>query len=246
MDGTTLPVWALAENDGPVRRVVVAWKDGGRADVTPWLAAVVARAAAGVAAELPTVASPTRAPVTGTTATGATAAGAPATGATVAGPGVTGPVTGGSVVAGHGRVVVVPAPPSPRGRARRGEDLVGALAAAHAAALGRAGPPGAAGRVASAPALRLAGGGRDQVGLGVHGRAANLTGRVRVRRRWAPVVAGARVLLVDDVLTTGATLAACRTALEQAGALVTGALVLAVTRPPGSPTGWLEASANPG
>ncbi|NHT18042.1 phosphoribosyltransferase family protein, partial [Cellulomonas sp. IC4_254] len=134
-------------------------------------------------------------------------------------------------------LLVVPAPPSPRGRARRGEDLVGALARAVAAGLGGA---------VALPALRLSGGGRDQVGLGVRGRAANLAGRVRVRRRARPALAGARVLLVDDVLTTGATLAACRSALESAGAQVAGGLVLAVTRPPGSPTGWLEASADPG
>jgi predicted amidophosphoribosyltransferase len=60
------------------------------------------------------------------------------------------------------------------------------------------------------------------------------------------VLAGSRVLLLDDVLTTGATLAACWTVLDRAGALVVGALVLAVTRPPGSPTGWLEAATNPG
>lgn len=189
MDGSTLPVWALAENHGPVRRAVVAWKDGGRADVTPWFAAVVARAARAVAE-----------------------------------------------AAGPGPLLVVPAPASPRGRARRGEDLVAALAEAYAAAAG----------AVVVPALRLAGAGRDQVGLGVHGRAANLAGRVRLRRRRRPALDGARVLLLDDVLTTGATLAACRTALEDAGALVAGALVLAVTRPPGSPTAWLEASANPG
>ncbi len=45
---------------------------------------------------------------------------------------------------------------------------------------------------------------------------------------------------------TGATLAACRTALEAVGAQVAGALVLAVTRPPGSPTGWLVAAPDPG
>ena len=188
MDGTTVPVWALAENDGSVRRAVVAWKDRGRADVTPWFAAVLRRAAPALRGEV-------RAPV-----------------------------------------LVVPAPASPRGRARRGEDLVGALAGSAAAGLG----------ARALPALRLAGAGRDQVGLGVRGRAANLAGRVRVRPRARSGLAGARVLLVDDVLTTGATLAACRSALEAAGAQVAGGLVLAVTRPPGSPTGWLEAAREPG
>jgi len=197
MDGTVLPVWALAENDGAVRRAVIGWKDRGRADVTPWLGAAVRRAGTAVRGEV----------------RGA-----------VAGP-------------ARGTLLVVPAPASPRGQARRGEDLVGALARSAAAGLRDAAP---------LPALRLARGGRDQVGLGVRGRAVNLAGRVRVRPRTRPELAGARVLLVDDVLTTGATLAACRSALEAAGAQVAGALVLAVTRPPGSPTGWLEAAANPG
>ena len=192
MDGTTVPVWALAENDGSVRRAVVAWKDRGRADVTPWFAAVLGRAAPALRGDVP---GAVRRPL-----------------------------------------VVVPAPASPRGRARRGEDLVGALARPVAAGLG----------VRALPALRLAGAGRDQVGLGVRGRAANLAGRVRVRPRARPALAGAGVLLVDDVLTTGATLAACRAALEVVGAQVAGALVLAVTRPPGAPTGWLVAAPEPG
>lgn len=209
MDGTTVPVWALAENDGTVRRAVVGWKDRGRADVTPWFAAALRRAGQAVRGEVP----------------GRVPGEVPG--------GVAGVVPGGVPAP----LLVVPAPPSPRGRARRGEDLVGALARAVAAGLGGA---------VALPALRLSGAGRDQVGLGVRGRAANLAGRVRVRRRARPALAGARVLLVDDVLTTGATLAACRSALESAGAQVAGGLVLAVTRPPGSPTGWLEASADPG
>ena len=43
-------------------------------------------------------------------------------------------------------------------------------------------------------------------------------------------VAGRWVLLVDDVVTTGATLAACASALEDAGALATSAIVVARER----------------
>jgi ComF family protein len=66
---------------------------------------------------------------------------------------------------------------------------------------------------------------RPQAHLGRTGRLGNLDGAFRVR---APAsVRGRRVLLVDDVCTTGSTLDACRAALLDAGATKVTAIVLA-------------------
>ena len=66
---------------------------------------------------------------------------------------------------------------------------------------------------------------RSQAGLTETQRQQNLKDSFRVRR--AEQIAGKRVLLVDDVLTTGATLRAAAAALKSAGAAHVSALTLA-------------------
>ena len=194
MDGREpLPTWALAAYSGPVRELVVAWKDHGRLDLTGELV-------------------------------GALAAGVPDVVAVLREVGPVGPV--GPVVV---PVLVVPAPSSGAARRRRGADLVGQLAQGVAAALSREGVP-----ARSAAVLAQRRGMRDQVGLGVRARGRNVVGQLRWRRGAPPLETGLSVLLVDDVVTTGATLAACAREVERAGGVVVGALALAATPPPGS------------
>ena len=71
-----------------------------------------------------------------------------------------------------------------------------------------------------------------QGGLNASQRRRNVRGAFAVNPRHADRIAGARVLLVDDVYTTGATLEACARALLRARASAADALVLArVDRP---------------
>ena len=70
----------------------------------------------------------------------------------------------------------------------------------------------------------------DQAGLGAAARAGNLVGALRARPPRAPWPPSAAVLLIDDVVTTGATLAEAARACRAAGWPVAGAVALAATR----------------
>jgi ComF family protein len=67
----------------------------------------------------------------------------------------------------------------------------------------------------------------QQVGLSQAERAQNVQGAFRVPTECKAVVAGRRLILIDDVLTSGATSDACARALMRAGARSVDLLVFA-------------------
>ena len=111
--------------------------------------------------------------------------------------------------------VIVPMPLHWRRRIRRGFNQSEALARVLSK---RTGIP-----VANAMKRRKAT--PPQAGLTAAERRTNMAGAFQVRRRHQ--ISGRHVLLIDDVLTTGATAGACATALKRAGAARVSVLTLA-------------------
>jgi ComF family protein len=79
---------------------------------------------------------------------------------------------------------------------------------------------------------------RPQVGLALQARQDNVAGAFAVHPRQAGLVRGRRVVLVDDVYTTGATVGECAQVLKNAGAA--SVTVVALARAPGRGPGPAE------
>ncbi len=120
-------------------------------------------------------------------------------------------VTAARALPGGAQAELVPVPTSARAYRRRGYDPVRLL-------LRRA-------RLPSSRVLRPARRRVAQKALGSAERRENTAGAIRARRP----LGGRTFVLVDDVITTGATLEECARALRDAGAHVVGAAALAST-----------------
>ncbi len=144
------------------------------------------------------------------------------------------PVVRRSLLMPRRELLLVPVPASRVGFRSRGVDHVELLARAARSQLGES----TRRRVRVAPLLRPARQVADQAGLNAAQRRANVAGSLAARpgageraSRGSPAI-----VLIDDVLTTGATLAEAARALREAGILPVGAAVLATAvrhRPPG-------------
>lgn len=123
-------------------------------------------------------------------------------------------------------LTLVPMPSRRKAVRERGEDTTARLARSAARALREAGVPAQA-----TPVLCHARSVADQAGLTREQRRANLAGALRARRSAAAVV-GTRsdVVIVDDISTSGASLAEAARALRAAGVPVLGAATIAAAR----------------
>lgn len=133
-----------------------------------------------------------------------------------------------SLVGESSHVELVPVPTSWQARWRRGDDLVRSLTTAAGQRLQAIGCTATV-RPVLGRTRRTA----DQADLGAHARAGNLAGAFVLREGHGPPPCGVPVVVVDDVVTTGATIAEAVRALHAGGWKVDGAATVAATPPPG-------------
>ncbi len=124
-------------------------------------------------------------------------------------------------VSGQGTPLLVPVPTTVKRRRLRGFNQARVLAEHLAAMTG----------FSLTDALVRADGGGSQVALHRDARRANVEGAFSVHERLATTLSGRPVLLVDDVLTTGATASAVAEVLDEVGAGPIRLLVFARTLP---------------
>ncbi|WP_091320527.1 amidophosphoribosyltransferase [Amycolatopsis tolypomycina] len=203
-------VFTLARYRGVGRRLLIAYKERGRRDLAPSLGRVLAEALA----ELP-LPGLARAVASGERSAGAAAVPGERS---VPGRPAARPVAGGQP--SPKPICLVPAPSRPSAARVRGGPHIERLANAAASVLAARGI-----EAVVAPALELAGSARDAVGLGREQRMANLAGRLRFRAAGRPPP-GTSIVILDDVITTGATAAACTRALAAEGFTVSAVLTL--------------------
>ena len=197
------PAFAAVDYGGPPARILVSWKERGRHDLARPLAQALAIALGDLLAHLDGARAGTR--------VGVGPSSAP--------------------------VLVVPVPSSRRSRRRRGEDTVYRLAVLAVSQVRRdrarvvvQGHVRGAPRLRVVRALRLVRTVADQAGLSARARRHNLAGALEVRPALVGAVHGRLCVVVDDVLTTGATTGEAVRALEAAGAQVAGVATVCVTR----------------
>jgi ComF family protein len=122
--------------------------------------------------------------------------------------------------AGVGGDLLVPVPIHPERLRSRGYDQAVLLARAAGARLG----------LPVAPALRRTVATAAQHRLGREGRAANVGRAFAIEAGWADTIRGRWVVIVDDIVTTGATLSGCAVPLLEAGATAVAGLAVARER----------------